>query len=153
MNESSEPAPEPARRRRRRRASAPQGPARPRAGTPDKPTALAPGGSKRDATALGGKREATPPGGSKREATAPGGSKRGNGRSGGKRRRTAREPNDRIGDRGLRDLVGSGRSAVGVDGALRARDVNRPSDDELAAAERDVVIVRRHWQPPTGGGA
>jgi hypothetical protein len=52
-------------------------------------------------------------------------------------------------DRGLRELVGPGRSQVGVSGALRARDVNRPSADDLAAAERDVVIVRRHWRPPT----
>jgi hypothetical protein len=36
---------------------------------------------------------------------------------------------------------------LGVDGALRGRDVNRPTDDDLAAAERDVVIVRRHWKP------
>jgi hypothetical protein len=47
----------------------------------------------------------------------------------------------------LRDLVGAGRSQVGVDGALRARDVNRPTDEELAEAERDVVIVRRNWKP------
>ncbi|MCW2496460.1 hypothetical protein, partial [Jatrophihabitans sp.] len=52
-------------------------------------------------------------------------------------------------DRGLRDLVGGGPSALGVSGALRARDVDRPSPDELAAAERDVVIVRRNWKPPT----
>jgi hypothetical protein len=51
-------------------------------------------------------------------------------------------------DRGLRDLVGAGPSQLGVSGALRARDVNRPSEDELAAAERDVAIVRRHWTPP-----
>ncbi|HLY33753.1 MAG TPA: hypothetical protein VKQ07_04415 [Jatrophihabitantaceae bacterium] len=51
-------------------------------------------------------------------------------------------------DRGLRDLVGAGPSQLGVDGALRGRDVNRPTDDDLADAEREVVIVRRHWTPP-----
>jgi hypothetical protein len=49
----------------------------------------------------------------------------------------------------LRDIVGAGRSQVGVSGALRARDVNRPTEDDLAEAERDVAIVRRNWKPPT----
>jgi hypothetical protein len=31
---------------------------------------------------------------------------------------------------------------------LRARDVNRPTEEDLAEAERDVAIVRRNWQPP-----
>ncbi|MGI8679407.1 MAG: hypothetical protein ACR2LX_12110 [Jatrophihabitans sp.] len=35
--------------------------------------------------------------------------------------------------------------------ALRARDVDRPSAEDLAEAERDTVIVRRHWQPEAGG--
>ena len=51
-------------------------------------------------------------------------------------------------DRGLRDLVGAGPSQLGVEGALRGRDVNRPSDEDIATAERDIVIVRRHWTPP-----
>jgi len=51
-------------------------------------------------------------------------------------------------DRGLRGLVGAGPSQLGVSGALRGRDVNRPSDDDLAEAERDVVLVRRNWKPP-----
>jgi hypothetical protein len=50
-------------------------------------------------------------------------------------------------DRGLRELVGSGPSQVGVGRAMRARDVNRPDADELADAERDLVIVHRHWRP------
>lgn len=62
-----------------------------------------------------------------------------------RRRAAPRDPNER----GLRDLVGSGRSMLGVDGALRGRDVNRPTDDDLAEAERDVAIVRRHWRPDT----
>lgn len=83
---------------------------------------------------------------------APATGKRGAARTGGKGRRPARDANDRAGDRGLHDLVGSGRSAVGVEGALRARDVNRPSDEDFAEAERDLVIIRRHWRPPAGEG-
>jgi hypothetical protein len=51
-------------------------------------------------------------------------------------------------ERGLRSLVGAGPSQLGVSGALRGRDVNRPTDEDLAEAERDVVIVRRNWKPP-----
>jgi hypothetical protein len=51
-------------------------------------------------------------------------------------------------ERGLRDLVGAGRSQLGVSGALRGRDVNRPTDEDLAEAEREVVVVRRNWRPP-----
>lgn len=54
-------------------------------------------------------------------------------------------------DRGLRDLVGAGHSQLGVSGALRGRDVNRPTEDDLAQAERDVVIVRRNWKPDDAG--
>jgi hypothetical protein len=50
-------------------------------------------------------------------------------------------------ERSMRDLVGAGPSQVGTDGALRARDVNRPSEQDLAEAEESVVIVRRHWTP------
>ena len=34
----------------------------------------------------------------------------------------------------LRNLVGAGPSQVGVVGALRARDVSRPTDDDLRKA-------------------
>lgn len=51
-------------------------------------------------------------------------------------------------ERGLRDLVGAGRSQLGVSGALRGRDVNRPTEADIAEAERELVIVRRNWQPP-----
>ena len=51
-------------------------------------------------------------------------------------------------ERGLRDLVGSGPSQLGVSGALRGRDVNRPTEQDLARAEEQVVIVRRNWKPP-----
>jgi len=52
------------------------------------------------------------------------------------------------GDRGLRGLVGAGPSQVGVHGAMRARDAARPRAEDLAAAERDLLIVRRHYVPP-----
>jgi hypothetical protein len=65
-------------------------------------------------------------------------------RAQGKRAAGKREP----GERGLRDLIGAGPSQLGVSGALRGRDVNRPTDQDLAEAERDTVIVRRHWTPP-----
>jgi hypothetical protein len=60
-----------------------------------------------------------------------------------KRARPNRDP----AERGLRDLIGAGKSQLGVSGALRGRDVNRPTDEDLAEAEETVVIVRRHWQP------
>ncbi|MEP7179463.1 MAG: hypothetical protein ABI775_10265 [Pseudonocardiales bacterium] len=63
-----------------------------------------------------------------------------------KRQRPPRHARDR-GERGLTDLVGGGRSQLGVSGALRGRDVNRPTDEDIAEAERDVVIVRRNWKP------
>jgi len=64
-----------------------------------------------------------------------------------KKHRKARANADAA-EHSLRDLVGAGKSRVGVSGALRARDLNRPTAEDLAAAEREVVIVRRHWQPP-----
>jgi hypothetical protein len=67
----------------------------------------------------------------------------------GKQSRRRRTPRDSGIERGLRDLVGAGRSQVGVSGALRARDVNRPTDEDLAEAERDVTIIRRNWKPPS----
>jgi hypothetical protein len=51
-------------------------------------------------------------------------------------------------DRVWRDLAAPGPSRVGVSGALRARDVDRPTEEDLAEAERDVVLVRRNWTPP-----
>jgi hypothetical protein len=53
----------------------------------------------------------------------------------------------RAADSGARDLAGTGHSQVGVGGALRARDVNRPDDDDIAEAERELEIIRRHWTP------
>jgi len=51
-------------------------------------------------------------------------------------------------DRGLRGLVGAGSTAVPVAAAMRARDASRPTEDDLAAAERELQVVRRHYVPP-----
>jgi hypothetical protein len=55
---------------------------------------------------------------------------------------------DKETERGLRGLVGGGSSQVSVTAALRARDATRPTDEELAAAETDLMIIRRGWTPP-----
>lgn len=63
---------------------------------------------------------------------------------------------DREVERGLRGLVGSGSSQVSTAAAMRARDAARAGDAELAAAEEQLVVVRRGWVPredlPRGGG-
>lgn len=59
-------------------------------------------------------------------------------------------PEERETERGLRGLVGSGSSQVSPGAALRARDAARPTDAEVAAAERDLVIIRRNWVPREG---
>ncbi|MEV5767944.1 hypothetical protein AB0L34_25685 [Micromonospora sp. NPDC052213] len=51
------------------------------------------------------------------------------------------------GERGLRGLVGSGSSQVSVTAAMRARDAAQPTDEDLAAAEERVVVIRRNWTP------
>ncbi|MEH0936004.1 hypothetical protein [Micromonospora psammae] len=61
--------------------------------------------------------------------------------------RVRRGPGGDEGERGLRGLVGSGSSQVGVTAALRARDAARPGDEDLAEAEARLVIVRRNWVP------
>jgi hypothetical protein len=50
-------------------------------------------------------------------------------------------------ERGLRGLVGSGSSQLSIGAALRARDGARPTDADLADAERHLTIVRRNWTP------
>jgi hypothetical protein len=67
------------------------------------------------------------------------------GQAPGGKARPARRPDI---ERGLRGIVGAGPSQVGVLGAMRARDAARPTAEDLAAAERDLVIVRRHYVPP-----
>ncbi|MEU8298027.1 hypothetical protein AB0C04_12160 [Micromonospora sp. NPDC048909] len=62
-------------------------------------------------------------------------------------RRRGPAGDERDGERGLRGLVGSGSSQVGLSAALRARDAARPGEEDLAAAEARVVVVRRNWVP------
>jgi hypothetical protein len=50
-------------------------------------------------------------------------------------------------ERGLRGLVGGGSSQVSVTAAMRARDAARPTEEDIAAAETNLVIVRRGWVP------
>jgi hypothetical protein len=49
----------------------------------------------------------------------------------------------------LRGIAGSGPSKVGVDGAMRARDVSRPSPAELAGAV--AAAAARLAGRPAGG--
>ncbi len=65
-----------------------------------------------------------------------------------RRERSPVRASNRDPERGWRDLAANTPSQVGVDGALRARDVARPSAADLAAAEREVNLIRRGWQPP-----
>lgn len=51
-------------------------------------------------------------------------------------------------EKALARLSDSSPSRVGVDGATRARDVSRPDEADLEAAEREVV-VRRARRPST----
>ncbi|WP_083937002.1 hypothetical protein [Longispora albida] len=51
-------------------------------------------------------------------------------------------------EKGLRGLVGPGSSQVSVSAALRARDANRPTAEEMAYAEEHTQVVRRNWVPP-----
>jgi hypothetical protein len=55
---------------------------------------------------------------------------------------------DKETERGLRGLVGGGSSQVGVAAAMRARDATRPTEADLAAAEANLMIIRRGWTPP-----
>jgi hypothetical protein len=55
----------------------------------------------------------------------------------------ARRPDDEHpDDRALDRLADRGPSRVGVDGALRARDVSRPGPADRARAERTVTLRR-----------
>jgi hypothetical protein len=56
-------------------------------------------------------------------------------------------------ERGWRDLAGNTPTIVGVSGALRARDIARPTPEDLAAAELEVSVVRRDWKPPADAPA
>jgi hypothetical protein len=51
-------------------------------------------------------------------------------------------------ERALRGLVTTRGTQVPWAAATRARDFARPTADDLAQAEEDVVIVRRNYSPP-----
>ncbi len=120
-DDASGPDQTPMRPRRRRRASAAAGPPTSARPTVDEPQPAAPAAPARAA----GPRD---------------GASRGS--------RATRRPRTDGAERGLRELVGAGPSQLGLSKALRGRDVDRPSDADLEAAERDLVIVRRNWKPP-----
>lgn len=66
--------------------------------------------------------------------------------TGGRRARPAR---DEAGERSLRALVTSRTTQVPPTTALRAREVELPTEEDLARAEAELVIVRRNYVPPT----
>lgn len=51
-------------------------------------------------------------------------------------------------ERSLRALVSTRTTQLPFDVAMRAREVAQPSAQDLADAERELVIVRRHYVPP-----
>lgn len=51
-------------------------------------------------------------------------------------------------ERSLRALVSTRTTQVPFDIAMRAREVAQPSAQDLADAERELVLVRRHYVPP-----
>lgn len=64
-------------------------------------------------------------------------------------RRTYRTPREDQSERSLRALVTTRSTQVSPTAALRAREVAMPSADDLAVAEAELVVVRRHYVPPT----
>lgn len=52
-------------------------------------------------------------------------------------------------DRALRALISTRSTQLPPDIALRAREYAAPSPQELAEADRELVIVRRNYVPPT----
>lgn len=51
-------------------------------------------------------------------------------------------------ERALRGLEGGRDTQISTTDAMRAREWAAPSADDLAEADRDVVLVRRHYRPP-----
>lgn len=62
--------------------------------------------------------------------------------------RTVADRRAELADRALRGLVTSRGTQVSWSAGVRARDVARPSAQEMADAEAEVVIVRRNYTPP-----
>ena len=64
-------------------------------------------------------------------------------------RRSGRTSREEASERSLRSLVTTRSTQVSPTAALRAREVALPSAADLAAAEDSLVMVRRHYVPPT----
>ena len=64
-------------------------------------------------------------------------------------RRSGRTSREEASERSLRSLVTTRSTQVSPTAALRAREVALPSAADLAAAEESLVMVRRHYIPPT----
>jgi hypothetical protein len=65
--------------------------------------------------------------------------------------RTRRQPRGRsesAAERTLRSLVSSRPTQLSPTVAMRAREVATPTEQDLAEAERDLMIVRRNYVPP-----
>jgi hypothetical protein len=64
-------------------------------------------------------------------------------------RRSYRTPREDQSERSLRALVTTRSTQVSPTAAMRAREVAVPTAEDLLAAEADLVVVRRHYVPPT----
>jgi hypothetical protein len=123
-------------------APAPPPPAEPvpPAADPDGAVGTAPARSTASTAAA---RSASAPAGAPASSPADGAEPGGEGAV--RRKSRARRPDT---EHGLRGIVGAGPSQVGLLGAMRARDAAKPTAADLAAAERDLEVVRRHYVPP-----
>lgn len=63
--------------------------------------------------------------------------------------RRSRSQREDASERSLRSLVTTRTTQVSPTAALRARDYALPSAADLAMAEDELVLVRRHYVPPT----
>jgi hypothetical protein len=61
----------------------------------------------------------------------------------------ARRPKPGGDDASVAQLTGGGPSQLGVDGSMRARDVSRPRDEDVADAEEIVQVSYRPRGRPT----
>jgi len=64
-------------------------------------------------------------------------------------RRSFRTPREDQSERSLRALVTTRSTQVSPSAAMRAREAATPTAADLLAAEADLVVVRRHYVPPT----
>jgi hypothetical protein len=99
----------------------------------------------RDASDADGAAESTAPPGAERERPSRGRPARGDALSDSPWAGAELDP--AVAERGLRGLVGGGSSQVSPRAAMRARDAARPRPEDLARAEAELQVVRRHWTP------